>query len=224
MRCWAALGVWLMGAMVFAATAFADPVLKPGPAAGAATAWRVETAKVVLTIGERYDPGEIAESINASVPKAKAAVVDKQVVVTGVEASVLLSALAKIEAEPVLDDVDAMLQALQTGGDEEEGTGSSIRARRGMAVDRILGPQAQRLQATVLAVQRGQFPLVVITVRVDRAPKGASVAAGDTTTIVPRIRNRIGKISPSDEQSLLNVGRVVCAARRQDRGSTRPSR
>ena len=99
-----------------------------------------------------------------------------------------------------------MLQALQSGGEQEEGTGSSIRATRAMAVDRLLGPEDKRVQATVLAVQRGKFPLVVITVRIDRAPTGGPISAGDKTTVVPRIRNRIGKISPSDEQSLLNVG------------------
>ena len=83
MKYWVALSVCIAGAMVDVATAAADPVLKPGPAAGAATEWKVETAKVVLTIGERYDPAEIAESINGAVPKAKAVAAKNQVVVTG---------------------------------------------------------------------------------------------------------------------------------------------
>ena len=208
MKCRSALGLVLAigTATSFITDASAEPVLTPGPKAGAATEWKVETAKVILTIGDRYDPVEVASAIEAGVDGAKAAASERQVEVTGVDPDKLLAALVKIEAAPVLDDVDAMLQALQSGGDQEEGTGSSIRATRAMAVAELLGPEKERLQATVLAVQRGKFPLVVISIRIDKAPPGAEVAAGDKTTIVPRVRNRTGKIAPDDDQSLLNAG------------------
>ncbi len=208
MKCRSALGLVLAigTATSFIPRASAEPVLTPGPKAGAATAWTVEAAKVTLTIGDRYDPVEVASAIEAGVPGAKAAAADRQIEVTGVEPEKLLAALVKIEAAPALDDVDAMLQALQSGGDQEEGTGSSIRATRAMAADQLLGPKEERLQATVLAVQRGKFPLVVISIRIDKAPPGAQVSTGDKTTIVPRIRNRTGKIAPDDDQSLLNAG------------------
>ena len=200
------IGVWIAILATVPTVAWADPVVQPDGKAGAATAWRTEGSTVVLTIDDKYDATEVAQAITETVAGARAQAKEDKVMVTGVAEAPLLKALAKVSVDPLLDDVDSMLQALQVGGDRDEGTGSSIRATKAMAMEALFGPPGQRLTATVLAVTRGKFPLVLVTIRIDSAPKDARVHEKQRITVVPRVPTRNGRIAPADAQSLVNVG------------------
>ncbi len=184
----------------------AEPIVRPGPEPGAVIGWRSEGRTVVLTVDEQYDPADIAQAITESVPSARARVDQDRVIVTGLNQQKLLSALSTLEVTPLLDDIDAMLHALHSEEEGSRGTGSSIRAFRTMTLDKLLGDPKRRTRATVLAVQRGDFPLVLVTLRIDRAPATTKVEVGQTITVVPRIPIRKGRILPADAQSALNIG------------------
>ncbi len=197
----------LLAALGFVSSAAgAEPLVKPGPHPNVVIEWRTEGSTVVLTVDDRYDPADVAQQISKQVPGAKARVSESRVMVTGAQMKPLLQAATTIEVEPLLDDVDAMLKSLQAGADQEEGTGSSIRARKSMTVTELLGPQDQRINARVLAIQRGKFPLVVVTVQVDGASDQAPVSVGDRLKIVPRVRRRRQRLTRTDPQSRLNIG------------------
>ena len=201
------IGIGLLAVVgLVSGSAWAEPLVKPGPNPSVLIEWRTEGTTIVLTVDDRYDPAEVATALAKNVKDAKTRVSESRVMVTGVPIDTVLKAATSIEVEPLLDDVDAMLKSLQAGAEQEEGTGSSIRARKAMTVTDLLGPQKQRVAATVLAIQRGKFPLVVVTVRVDSAHDDSPVAKGDTLKIVPRVRSRRLRLIRMDPQSKLNMG------------------
>ncbi|MEL7239079.1 MAG: hypothetical protein AAGK78_09465 [Planctomycetota bacterium] len=159
---------------------------------------------MILTIAPRFDAEDVADSIRAGLKGAATKVADQQVTVSNAPIDRIMAALAKIDVAPPLDDVDSMLKELQAGADSDEGTGSSIRATKAMSLADLLGPAPKRLYATVLAVQRGQYPLVLVTVRVEQAPENAAVAAGDKLTVIPQVRVKDRQVE-DDPLSSLNI-------------------
>ena len=198
------LALGLLGASV----ALADPVVAPGQKPGVATAWTTDKATTTLVIAAGYDASEVAEAIVAGVKGAQAKADGQQVVVTGVGEAALLAALQQIEVDPAGDDVDAMLSALQNPGGEDDGSGSSIRATNDKAeFEAVRGPPGQLVFGRVVKVRRARFPLVFITVKVERGPKsGDGPAKGETIVVLPRVKSKGGVVDPADAASQLNVG------------------
>lgn len=200
----ATLAVGLLGTSV----ALADPVVAPGQKPGVAASWTKDGATTTLVIAAGYDANEVAETIVAEVKGAQAKADGQQVVVTGVATAALLAALEKVDVAPAGDDVDAMLSALQNPGGEDDGSGSSIRATNDKAdFEAVRGPPGQLVVGRVLKVRRARFPLVFITVKVERGPKsGDGPAKGDTIVVLPRVKSKGGVVDPADAASQLNVG------------------
>lgn len=197
----------LIIALSFPAAASAEPIVQPGGKPGAARSWVTKQDAVVLEIGEEYDAEDVAAAVEAKIQGASAKAKGTSVIVTGVEEAKLLEALAAVEVEPSMDDVDEMLTALKNPGGDDEGSGSSIRASRVSDFSDVLGPKKEQLMARVVSVERHRFPVVVVTLKVTRVPKGAlGVRPGQTLKVIPRVKSRNGIVDPHDKASKLNVG------------------
>lgn len=192
--------VWLS-----ASVAVADPLVGSDGTPGAIVEWQTDGGTVILTVGEQYDASEVAQIIGRELENVQTRVDQNRVMVTGVKQDSLLGELAEMSVEPLVDDIDSMLQALQEGGNRQEGSGSSIRATKAMSTAELLGPPETRLSATVLAVQHGRFPLVLVTLRVDRASDKVEVSVDDKITVVPEVPMQNGRIVTDHPQSTLNV-------------------
>lgn len=203
-----AISVSLVFALSLPALASAEPVVKPGGKPGAATSWTAKQDAVVLEISEEYDAEEVAAAVSDKVEGASAKAKGTTVIVTGVAEAKLLEALAEIEVEPSMDDIDEMLTALKNpGGGDDEGSGSSIRASRASDFSDVLGAKEEQVLARVVSVKRHRFPMVVVTLKVMQVPKGVrGVRRGQTLEVIPRVKSRNGIVDPNDKASKLNVG------------------
>lgn len=185
--------------------ASADPVVTKGGKPGAAKAWSTKDAAVVLELVPGFTADAVAAAIQKGVPGAKAVAADGKVTVTGVEEKKLLVALEKIDVSA--DDVDAMVSALQGGGDD--GSGSSIRATKAAEIPGAAAVEPALVPATIVSVKHGKYPFVAVTLRLDSVPKAladAGVKARGNLTVVPRVVLEGGKIAPTDERSKTNIG------------------
>lgn len=188
-------------------TATADPLVKPGAKPGAVSSWSTVGEDVVLIVGNNYEADDVAKAITAKIKGSKTKVNGNSVVVSGVEEKALVPMLARVEVEPALDDVDQMLSALKGGGDEEEGSGSSIRATQVADFSDVLGAQKDRIEGEVVGVTRSSFPVVIVSVKVTKVPRGTrGIAVGNRITVVPRVKSKNGVVDPNDRPSQLNVG------------------
>lgn len=196
-----------LGLGLLAPVASADPVVRPGGLPGVATGWESSGKVVTLTIDGDFDAEAVAAAILESVKGAQAKADGQQVVVTGVDEAALLAALEKIDVSGGGDDVDAMLSALQNPGGEEDGSGSSIRAGKKVDFDAVKGPPGHLVTGKVVKVKRGRYPLVLVSVRVAKAPKsGKGPARGTTVRVLPYVKSTDGVVDPTHAQSQLNVG------------------
>ena len=201
------LGIAFGLVLLLPAVAIADPVVGPGGKPSAAVSWSSSGGAVVLKISSDFDAATVAKAISSGVPGATAKADDEQVVVSGVKEADLLKALEKVEVEQASDDVDEMLSALQNPGGDEEGSGSSIRATQAADLSGVLGKKTELIRAKVIAVKRHRFPLVMVTVRLEKVPKSVKgLRRGATITVIPRVKSRNGIIDPNDKASKLNVG------------------
>lgn len=197
----------LTAGLLTASVALADPVLQAGGKPGVAASFSQDGAAVTLVIAAGFDPAAVAEAISAGVPGAQAKVVGQKVVVSGVAQATLLTALEKVDVAPAGDDVDAMLSALQNPGGEDDGSGSSIRATNNNSeLEAVRGPPGELVFGKVVKVRRARFPLVFITVQVERGPKVGAPAKGETIVVLPRVKSKHGVVDPDDAASQLNVG------------------
>lgn len=187
-------------------SALAEPVVSPGGKPGAAKAWSSQDGAVVLELVPGFTADAVAAAIQKGVAGAKASAKDGKVAVTGVDEKKLLVALEKVDVSA--DDVDAMVSALQGGGDE--GSGSSIRATKAAELPGASAPaELQVVGATVLSVKHGKYPHVAVTLKLDVIPKAladAGVKPGAKVTVVPRVQLEGGRIAPTDERSKTNIG------------------
>lgn len=191
---------------LLAAPAWADPVVNTGGKPGAAASWSSSGGSVVLVVAEGYDAAQIAKAINASVKGAKAKVAGGKVVVTGVAEAALLPQLEGVDVDAPMDDVDQLLSNLK-GGDDEEGSGSSIRATKLADFTDVLGKASERIEGEVSGVSRSRFPLVMVSVVVSKVPAGVKgIKKGDRITVIPRVKSKNGVVDPKDRASQLNIG------------------
>lgn len=210
--------------LLSAAPGFADPVLQPGGKPGVATEWSSASGVITLRIGEGFDAEEVATAIRDTLPGAQAKADGPQVVVTGVDEAKLLAALEKIDVggDGDGDEVDEMLSALQNPGGDEDGSGSSIRAGKKVDFDAVKGPPGHLILGKVVKVRRGRYPVVLVSVKVQRTPKsGKGPARGSTVRVLPLIKSSEGVVDATHAQSQLNVG--AWYARRGDRVKLRLS-
>jgi len=195
------------GLLLSAFAANAETVISPGGKPGAAKSWAANGGVITLDLVPGFTPDAVAAAIQKGVAGSKASVKDGKVIVSGVDEKKLLAALEKIDV--AADDVDAMVAALQGGG--EEGSGSSIRATKAAEIPQpSASPAAEEaVGATVISLKHGKYPHVAITLKLDKIPKSladAGVKAGKEVTVVPRVNLENGKIAPADDRSKANVG------------------
>lgn len=194
-------------ALLLAAPALAEPVVSPGGRPGVATAWERAGDAVLLTVDADYDASVVADAVREAMPKAKVTVEAGKVVVRGVADKDLLSALEAVDVPSMQDDVDAMLSALQNPGGDDDGSGSSIRAGKKVDFDEVKGPPGPLVVGEVLKVRRGRYPLVLIQVKIDKAPaRGAGPKRGKTVQVLPYVKAKDGVVDSTHAQSQLNVG------------------
>lgn len=196
----------LFGALLFTSTAEAAPLINPGQAPGLVKTWTSAGGATTLTVAEATSAEAVAEAILAKVPGTQAKAEGHTVVVTGIDEAQLLVALEGIDLGGEDDDVDAMLSALQNPGGDEDGSGSSIRAGKKAELDDVAGPPGPLVYGSVTAVRHARYPLVILTVKVRRGPKGGHPAQGQTIQVVPYVSSKDGAVDPDDAQSQLNVG------------------
>lgn len=107
------------------------------------------------------------------------------------------------------DDVDALLAQLREAGRGEDGSGSSVRARReldGVEATGETEAPGEPFVAEVESVKRQRFPLVLVSLIVRSAPADGAVAEGDRLVVLPRVRSRRGVIDSDDATSQRNIG------------------
>lgn len=207
------LAAGVLGAALItpAITASAAPVVGAGRKPGVAASWSSASGAVTLKLAAGYDAAEVASAIAAGVKGASAKASGADVVVSGVAEAELLAALEKIDVKEAAtaDDVDAMLANLQKPGGEEEGSGSSIRATQQTDFSEVLGDKTELIGAKVVSVDRKKFPLVIVTVKLDKVPKGITgpgLKSGAKLKVLPRVKSKNGIVDPNDQASTLNVG------------------
>ncbi|MCK6544622.1 hypothetical protein L6R52_02035 [Myxococcota bacterium] len=207
------LAASVLGAALLAPalTASAAPVVGAGKKPGVAASWSSAGGAVTLKIVQGYDAAEVASAIAAAVKGASAKAQGSDVVVTGLAEADLITALEKVDVKEAAsgDDVDAMLANLQKPGGEEEGSGSSIRATQQTDFSEVLGDKTEIIGAKVVSVDRRKFPLVIVTVKLDKVPKGLAgpgLKSGATLKVLPRVKSKNGIVDPNDQASTLNVG------------------
>ncbi|MEQ8280065.1 MAG: hypothetical protein RMA76_01845 [Deltaproteobacteria bacterium] len=187
--------------------ALADPVVNAGGKPGVAKSWSAAGSSVVLVVADGYDANEVAAAIAKNVKGAKAKAKGGKVLVSGVAEAKLLAALEGVEVDRTMDDVDQLLTDLQGGGDDEEGSGSSIRATKLADFSDVLGKPSGRLEGKVTGVTRSRFPLVMVSVVVSKVPAGVKgIKKGDRITVIPRVKSKNGVVDPNDRPSQLNIG------------------
>ncbi len=192
--------------VLLSTVAFADTVVGPGGEPGVATSWKTTGTTVTLTIKDGFSASEVAEAIVRSVPGSKAEADDSVVKVTGVSEADLIKALARVEVDEALDDIDGAFAALQNPMDGDDGSGSSIRATKHTTIPGIgqKAPPPAKSKAyagKVVSVMHKRFPLVVLTVKT----KG-----GKSLKIVPRIMTKRGIIDSKDAESKQNLAAWYC--------------
>jgi hypothetical protein len=182
----------------------AETVISPGGQPGVATKWSGSGKSITLTIKKDYSANEVADAIERAIPGARATGKGRKVLVKGIAKEELISALERVEIDPELDDIDAMLTSVQ-GLDADEGSGSSIRATKAAELAAAGKPPAA-VVATVLEVRHKRFPVVALKVRLDEiTAKGPGLQAGSTLTVLPLIRTKYGILDRTDKQSKANA-------------------
>ncbi len=191
---------------LLSSAAWAEPLVTADGKPGAAASWSTSGGKIVLVVADGYDAAQVAKAINTNVKGAKAKAAGGKVIVSGLTEDTLVAKLSVVEVDPPLDDVDQLLSNLK-GGDDEEGSGSSIRATKLADFTDVLGKPSGRLEGEVTGVTRSRFPLVMVSVVVSKVPDGVKgIKKGDRITVIPRVKSKNGVVDPKDRASQLNIG------------------
>lgn len=198
------LGLTLLAAPVFAQSLITMEGGKPK--AGVVTAWSGSGKKVELTVKDGTNAGQVAEAIQSNVEGVKSAkVVGGKVQVVGLEQDALLAALAEVSLGG--DDVGALAQAGMDGGDE--GSGSSLRAKKTAKINELFKDRATVAKGTVVSVEGDKFPHAIVKVKVlagPTGPAGKSVRKGATVAFTPVIAVKGGAPDLSDDITQVNMG------------------
>jgi hypothetical protein len=196
-----------------ASAAWADPLVAPGGKPGVAAKWASKDGSVVFTIKDGFAASEVADAITRGVAGAETSVVKGKVVVRGVALDVLLPALERVEVSPQADDIDSMLTAMQGVGDEDEGSGSSIRATKATEMADTQHPPdpAQEMpiadlpttKAKVIKVRHKRYPVFALMVEIQEA--AGPFKAGQQVKVLPLVRTEGGHVKRDDKQSKVNL-------------------
>ena len=185
------------------ATAFADTIVGADGEPGVATSWKTSGKSTVFTIKDGFSPDEVAEAIERSVPGSKASAGETTVTVKGVEKSALLKALARIEVDEQLDDIDGAFAALQNPIGNDDGSGSSIRATKERKLTGFTDEKSklEKISGQVIKVVHKKFPVVVLSVKTE---------SGKTVSMIPHIKMKGALIDYSDPASAKNLAAWYC--------------
>lgn len=188
---------------VLSATAYADTIVGAGGEPGVATSWKTTGKATVLTIKDGFSPDEVAEAIERSVPGSKVSADDTTVTVTGVDKAALLKALARIEVDEQLDDIDGAFAALQNPIGNDDGSGSSIRATKERKLTGFTNEETklEKFSGQVTKVVHKKFPIVVLSVKTD---------SGKMISMIPHIKMKGSLIDYSDATSAKNLAAWYC--------------
>jgi hypothetical protein len=187
----------------------AEPLVKmDGGAAkpNIVTAWSSSGQKVELTIKDGVDAQAVASAIEGGVDKVKAKVSGGKVVVLGKAEADLLPALAQVDFGGG-DDLGALAKNAASGSDTD--SGSSLRAKKTVDLDKMFKDQAVTAQGTVADVSEGKFPNAVVTVSIVRAPSGElgkDIRKGKKIKFKTAFKVKGKDIDWSDENNQMNAG------------------
>lgn len=193
----------------FTAAAVAAPVWKPGSERAAVQSIGENDGRVEIRVHPRFDPRDVTAILTRELPRAQLLVDGLTIIVEGATTREIQRALKPAEVDPSLDDIDALLADIREPGGPDEGSGSSVRARREADLEREVDETDSALPlgwGRVTGVQRQRFPLVLVSVELEAAPPGTPLEAGERIVILPRVRSRRGIIDPDDARSLQNMG------------------
>lgn len=188
--------------------AHAEPLVKleGGQAKpGVVTEWQDEGDKVTLSVKSGTDPQAVADAIKNSVPRVRTKVQGGKVVVTGRPKDELLKALSEVDFGE--GDLDALASAALT--DEDEGSGSSLRAKKTADLEKLFKNKDKLVVAQVVGVSYGPFPEATVTVKVIANPTGElgkKIARGDNIKVVPVLKKKGAAPDFSDDNTQNNAG------------------
>jgi len=194
---------WWIAAGELAAQA--APAWRRGDAESAVESVTETNGRVELRVRATFDPQDVSKVLGRALSEGQILVDGLTIIVDGAPASRVKTVLADAQVERSVDDIDALLMDIQKPGGADEGSGSSIRARRELAAETST-TDAISYSARVATVRRQRFPLVLVGVEIASAPEDAPLAPGDRAVVLPRVRSRGGIIDPSDPQSKQNIG------------------
>jgi hypothetical protein len=156
-----------------------------------------------LVIKDGFSASEIAEAIVREAPGAKCEISDTEVKVTGISHADLIKALAGIEVDEAVDDIDGAFAAIQNPMGMDDGSGSSIHATKQRTLPGMAAPKTETAtkdmpsySGVVLKVKNKRFPLVVLTVK---------TSSGEKLTVIPQIHMIHGIIKSDDKSSKQNL-------------------
>jgi hypothetical protein len=150
---------------------------------GLAASWQASGNTVVFELTEGADAAAIAEFLGDRLASARVFEKDGRIMVDGLPEATLLEQLSALdisaEADPLADL--AGLEGAMASMQGPEG-GGSIRASRpsgDSAKPRVIKEHdpTERFKAEVIAIKRGEFPLVTLKVRVRSSPKKGALRA-----------------------------------------------
>lgn len=202
---------WALGALVVltASTAFAQALvtMKGGKAQpGLVTAWSGSGKKVTLTVKKGTDASEVADAVQANVDGVKKTkVVGGKVLVIGLTEADLLKGMNGVELGG--DDIGAL--AMASMGDDDEGSGSSLRAKKTAKVNKLFKDRKTVAKGMVVAVGGKKFPQAAVKVRILSGPTGAlgkKIRKGKTVVFFPKIQMKRGAADLSDDLTQVNIG------------------
>ncbi|NJK89168.1 MAG: hypothetical protein HC923_07015 [Myxococcales bacterium] len=198
--------LWLVLGLFVSSSALAAPIYEAN--APSATVELVEDeGRLELTVSPGFDPNEVAALIAKALPKAQIVVDGSRVLLDGVDVASTKRKLATLEVERNFDDVDALLAQMRDPGADEQGSGTSVRARREESLAVSEGTKSAPLVARVTKIERQTFPLVFLDVAVQEIEGSfGKLTRGSSVIILPRVRSRKGVVDPSDETSRQNMG------------------
>lgn len=173
--------------------------------AGVVTRWEGKGRKVTLSVRDGQADA-VAGAIRDQVDGVRVKIVRGAVQVTGVALDALLPRLAEVE----LGGGDDALNLLAAASTEDDfGSGSSLRAKKKAQLAALLKDQNKLALGRVRAVHQGQFPNVVVEVRLDRAPAGPlgkKIRKGQTIRFQPKFSQKGDHIDWRVAENQWNVG------------------
>lgn len=189
--------------LLLSSATWADTIVGADGSPGIASSWKSKGGTVTLTIKDGFSASEVAEAIVRGVPGTKCETGDTEVKVTGMAEADLIKALAAIEVDEAMDDIDGAFAAIQNPMGMDDGSGSSIRATKHRTLPGIEAPKTEAApkdmpsySGKVLKVKHKRFPLVVLTVK---------TSSGEKLTVIPQIHTIHGIIKSDDKSSKQNL-------------------